>query len=1177
MDEIVICLSADWHIDESNFYRTTPPINAMIDIVEDIRPDLFIHAGDLYIQKGSVSPTALVRTRDLLGRLADSTQSGLVIIPGNHDASNSYDRVDSVRATISRISTNRPIYYSAIPLLDKIPLYYPEEISALDKKIRGEIQILFLPTPNKYIYLSRTAGEEIIEKFGSVTAAISAELEAVVRNLQKDINPSIPSILIYHGSFSGALADSEKILSTGIDIAIDKAWIDPARVDVALCGHLHKRQTSGIFHYPGSPAPHSQSHQAFSPGFTICRIKALPADWNIETLNNQIDNKLSWKSGAGARLIELEKVDLPIESQFLTVDVSPEDFDNVPEGIDPGPYGAVAQKLIDLGPKALENAIVRIRIDMPEELIEAWDDRRLDGLLCICRKSTIEKNRISPIKIRSEEISLDQNIQDLISRWIDLNSALHPIRPELLEFSEVVERKLPKAVSDNQLGADYQPELLEFENYKQYGKGEIRFLELGKINAISGLNKAGKSNAAEAEAFALFKYMRPDSTLRDIVKRGETNCKVSLYFLSKSKNWKLTRTIRIQSSGKASADLLLEEQISEGIFEPVNLGEARSTQDLIEELVGPPDLYYSTRYASQFDIDRILRLRPRERKDMLQQALRAEIFSFRVDIAKEFEKIGKSDIEGIRKQIEQEEKRIGNKDPHSSEFKSLEAGKEKKKERLDVLGKELDDLYEKSQASSKRIGELESELRGIKNKKDRLEKYNQDIGEEEKELIRLGKTVLEAPIIEANKEALDELLGREKAEQEKALEESKIQNRINEINHQSQIKTKEWEQKKKEAVQNWERARELADVLYNVPCGGEGDFRSCKFIQKASKARDEIDALETAVEHAEELGETLLEEETKARQKELDNLQALGYSKEDHDKLKADIKRLEDEGWKEKAVSLQTAGQVIKEKEGSLSRLKSEAEELRKEILESEGLDNELKIEKEALDVINYDRETKLNAHRKLKETYEEDLKSIGTLKGLLEEIKKSEELLRDLRKSENKLAQDLHVISAYLGAVSRDGIPSLILEQAIPELERLTNYFLEDSPLSVVISPLRDFAGGQVKEEIHIRFKDPDGEYPLSEASGFDKIAIGLSLRAAIAKIHSMSSGFKIFHIFIDEGFGAMDPMSISWGKLLISRLAEEFEKVLFISHIDSMREIADTNLRVERQEGSSTIVKAG
>jgi DNA repair exonuclease SbcCD ATPase subunit len=58
-----------------------------------------------------------------------------------------------------------------------------------------------------------------------------------------------------------------------------------------------------------------------------------------------------------------------------------------------------------------------------------------------------------------------------------------------------------------------------------------------------------------------------------------------------------------------------------------------------------------------------------------------------------------------------------------------------------------------------------------------------------------------------------------------------------------------------------------------------------------------------------------------------------------------------------------------------------------------------------------------------------------------------------------------------------------------------------------------------------------------------------------------------------IDEGFGALDKSNLSSMAMLFDYLKTQFKFIMIISHIDSMRDIVDSHIEVNKVSGRSNV----
>ena len=99
------------------------------------------------------------------------------------------------------------------------------------------------------------------------------------------------------------------------------------------------------------------------------------------------------------------------------------------------------------------------------------------------------------------------------------------------------------------------------------------------------------------------------------------------------------------------------------------------------------------------------------------------------------------------------------------------------------------------------------------------------------------------------------------------------------------------------------------------------------------------------------------------------------------------------------------------------------------------------------------------------------------------------------------------------------------------------------------------------------------NAECQIKLASGKETNLSSWVIRAALSEISILPSS-NLF--LIDEGFGAFDIDSLSNINLLFDKLKQKFEKIILISHLPIVLDIADNFIEVvPDEEGFSQIVK--
>ncbi|WP_395396151.1 SbcC/MukB-like Walker B domain-containing protein (plasmid) [Novosphingobium sp. BL-8A] len=94
-----------------------------------------------------------------------------------------------------------------------------------------------------------------------------------------------------------------------------------------------------------------------------------------------------------------------------------------------------------------------------------------------------------------------------------------------------------------------------------------------------------------------------------------------------------------------------------------------------------------------------------------------------------------------------------------------------------------------------------------------------------------------------------------------------------------------------------------------------------------------------------------------------------------------------------------------------------------------------------------------------------------------------------------------------------------------------------------------------------------------LHNLSGGERFLVSLVLALGLAEM-SGGRGVKIESLFIDEGFGALDPASLGQPLALLERLHASGRRVGVISHVEELKERVPVKIEVTPTgRGTSTI----
>ena len=149
-------------------------------------------------------------------------------------------------------------------------------------------------------------------------------------------------------------------------------------------------------------------------------------------------------------------------------------------------------------------------------------------------------------------------------------------------------------------------------------------------------------------------------------------------------------------------------------------------------------------------------------------------------------------------------------------------------------------------------------------------------------------------------------------------------------------------------------------------------------------------------------------------------------------------------------------------------------------------------------------------------------------------------------------------------GAKFRKFAQRLTLEQLIRSANAQLKYL---SPRYKLFCP--DLA----KLEIAVEDLDQAGEQrPVSSLSGGEMFLVSLSLALALAALSSRRSAIRT--LFIDEGFGSLDPETLDDALAVLEMLQSSGKTIGIISHVPAIRERISTQIQVEPLGGGRSQV---
>jgi DNA repair protein SbcC/Rad50 len=194
--------------------------------------------------------------------------------------------------------------------------------------------------------------------------------------------------------------------------------------------------------------------------------------------------------------------------------------------------------------------------------------------------------------------------------------------------------------------------------------------------------------------------------------------------------------------------------------------------------------------------------------------------------------------------------------------------------------------------------------------------------------------------------------------------------------------------------------------------------------------------------------------------------------------------------------------------------------------------------------------------------------------------------VLDELRKRKRKLTAergDLGLqISRYKTlerAFGKDGVPALLIEQALPEIEMKSNEILgrlSDDTMRLHFetqAKYKDEKRKDLRETLEIQVSDGAGQRDYEMFSGGEAFRVNFAIRLALSEVLAQRKGARLQMLVIDEGFGSQDTQGRQRLIQAINAVRPDFAKILVITHLEELKDAFPIRIEVEKTETGSTV----
>ena len=695
-----------------------------------------------------------------------------------------------------------------------------------------------------------------------------------------------------------------------------------------------------------------------------------------------------------------------------------------------------------------------------------------------------------------------------------------------------INREMNTKLVDDDVTPNIQwvPKEFQFSNVFSYGEdNKIRFDNAKGIVGIFAPNASGKSSLFDAMSFCIFDKTSRTNTAKNILNNRKSNFYCKLHFQVDGVDYYIERTAKLINKGthlKVDVSFWRED---DGGITSLNGEQRRDTNTIIQQYLGTYEDFVLTTLSLQGNNTLFIDKSQSERKEILAQFMGVDVFdklyshaqNENRDNASLIRKFKQDDFTQKLADIQIDLKRA------NAEYKLEEINLNAVKDIVEKHNQKLISLNEK-------IVKVKSDnysLEELENKKSTSEtSLTELISQRDKTQSKIGE-------FEETQIQLEEKID--------SFDEDDIDEGYNLFNeYTSDLKdlNNELDKLKIREDSLLERMKHLESHKYNEDCDICMENSESIIDSKASVESDLTLISVDKNKLLEQKNILLLAVDT--RKKYSDLLKQLNKLKGDEAKVSRDINILIN-----KLSTFETQEIKLNNKLLQVTQLIEDYLENEKQIQKNKNLRDEI------VDVRN-----DLGKSKQILLNSEAD---ILVLNGSVSSLNNQRKTIEDRINEVSELEEQFGLYEYYLNALGKDGVSYELISKALPMIEGEVNNILGQ----IVEFGLQLEMDGK---NVNANIVYDDQKWSLEMCSGMEKFISGLAIRIALINVCNLP---RPNFLVIDEGFGTLDNENLTSLYMLFAYLKTQFDFVMIISHIDSMRDVVDSLMEIKKVNGFSNI----
>ena len=674
---------------------------------------------------------------------------------------------------------------------------------------------------------------------------------------------------------------------------------------------------------------------------------------------------------------------------------------------------------------------------------------------------------------------------------------------------------------------------MQFDNLFNYGEGNtVNFEKLNGVVGIFGKNYSGKSSIIDSALYTIYNSISKNNrkNLNIINQNKPAGCgRVEIDVAGKTyiierKSEKYTKKLHGEETEEAKTDVEFT-MIDPATDEEVSLNslDRNGTDKAIRKIFGSLDDFLLTSMSSQMGAMTFINEGSTKRKEILAKFLDLDQFE------KKF-KLAKGDSLETRALLRKLEDNTFDDDIAQlvGQMSDNEKAKEKQERKCAKLTTQLETTIERIKEIDGLFASAPVELINIRKETKRLAKAEQEKTDCE---LRTAGAKTKKEILLAKLENIDSFLSEFDSESldSKIAEVLTLKDEIRELETSLKIETR-----------NKETYEKKLSVLDEVPCGPDCGLR--KYIKDAYEAKKLLSETKITIYN--------LQTEIRLRNETLSEMDvdSLRSQKEKYEKLLEKQRNLSTE-----ATSLDLLVERTNNEINTLTNdIKTASERIQTYEDNKEAIENREELIQEQSDLADQ----KILAENELaicEAKIMDYIKQHGGIEQQIINLQAKKQELEDLRTE--YAAYDLFMRCTHSNGISYD-----VVKRMLP---------LINEEISTVLANVTDFDifFEAEKNKLDIFIKHPKYEArPLEMASGAEKTLAAIAIRIALTNVSTLP---KSDIMIMDEPGTALDAENLEGFMRVMEMIKGYYKTVLLITHLDSLKDIADMTIDIERQEG--------